>query len=382
MENCNLFPGNVRLASSPKRSNESEFEFFSRYDSTEMAEARNRLNEWFRAWPEPRQQEVKQRLCGKKENWYGTCFELYLYHKLTSLGCTVEVEPRLAKGRTPDFLVEHEGKRCYIEALVLADDEWKTDAEADLEEKLNSYSSKDFSLCLFSTSKLTQRIRKEQLQPIIDWMNSHDVAVVETSRAPEYSKEFVLQPDGGDEYLLEVSLTPATSEFRTEEDALSRELVEMSSLGGARSGPIDHGLRERIREKRRRYDPFVLDAPLLIAVNTIAHVPRMDWALYGTPTATLRLDKSTGGIVAVSESMSKDGRWLISEKGKDRLRAPHLLGVWNFVLAHPSNPSPTVCLYTNPYVDWSKVKNLPSPVFLGQYTQVTDERNLKHVEGP
>ena len=223
-------------------------------------------------------------------------------------------------------------------------------------EKLNSYSSKEFFLSLFSTSNLTQRIRKERLQPIVDWMNTHDVAVVATSKAPEYSKEFVLQPDGGDEYHLEVSLIPATSEFRREADVLSRELVGISSLGGARSGPIDHGLRERIREKRKRYDPSVLDAPLLIAVNTIAHVPRMDWALYGTPTATIHLDKSMGGIVAVSESMSKDGIWLMSEKGKDRLRASHLLGVWNFVLAHPSNPSPTACLYTNPYVDWSEVK--------------------------
>ena len=340
------------------------------------------MNEWFRAWPEPRQQEIKQRLRGEKENWYGACFELYLHHKLKGFGCKVEVEPRLAKGRTPDFLVEHEGKRCYVEALVLADEEWNTDAEADLVEKLNSYSSKDFFLCLFSTSNLTQRIRKEQLQPIVDWMNSHNVAVVEGSGVPEYSKEFVLQPDGGDEYPLEVSLIPAASEFRTEEEALSRELVGTSSLGGARSGPVDHGLRERIREKRRRYDPSVLDAPLLIAVNTIAHVPRMDWALYGTPTATIHLDKSAGGIVAVSESMSKDGIWLISEKGKDRLRASHLLGVWNFVLAHPSNPSPTACLYTNPYVDWSEVRNLPSPIFLGRYTQVTDGRNLKYVEGP
>ena len=340
------------------------------------------MNEWFRAWPEPRQQEVKQRLRGEKENWYGACFELYLHHKLKGFGCTVEVEPRLAKGRTPDFLVEHEGKRCYIEALVLADDEWKTDAEADLEEKLNSYSSKDFSLCLLSTSKLTQRIRKEHLQPIVDWMNSHDVTVVEATETKEYSKEFVLQADGGDAYPLEVSLILVPPELRTEEEAILRELVEMSSLGGARSGPIDHGLRERIREKRRRYDPSVLDAPLLIAANTIAHVPRMDWALYGTPTTTIHLDKSTGGIVAVSESMSKDGIWLISEKGKDRLRASHLLGVWNFVLAHPSNPSPTACLYTNPYVDWSEVKNLPSPIFLGRYTQVTDGRNLKYVEGP
>ena len=74
----------------------------------------------------------------------------------------------------------------------MVDEEWNTDAEADLVEKLNSYSSKDFFLSLSSTSNLTQRIRKERLQPIVDWMNTHDVAVVETSKAPEFSKEFVL----------------------------------------------------------------------------------------------------------------------------------------------------------------------------------------------
>ena len=381
MENCKLFPGNVQLDSSPKRSNESEFEFFCRYDSSDMEEARNRLNEWFRVWPQQRQQEVKQRLCGEKANWYGACFELFLYHKLTSLGCTVEVEPHLANGRTPDFLVKHEEKRCYIEALVLADDEWQTDAEADLVEKLNSYSSTDFFLSIFSTSRLTQRIRKKQLQPIVDWMNSQDVIVVEAPENGECCKEFILQPDGSDAYTLEVSLIPVIPEFRTAEEASSRALVGIPSLGGADSYPVDGDLRERIREKRKRYDTSVLDAPLLIAVNTIAHVPHMDWALFGTPTADLRVDKRTREIVDVSESVKKDGIWLISKDGKDRLRASHLLGVWNFVLAHPSNPNPAACLYTNPYVDWSAVKNLPSPVFLGHYTQVTDERNLKYVEG-
>ena len=381
MENCKLFPDNVRLDSSSRRSSESEFEFFSRFDSTEMEEARNRLNEWFRVWPEPRQREVKQRLCGEKANWYGACFELFLYHKLTSLGCTVEVEPHLANGRTPDFLVEHQEKRCYIEALVLADDEWQTDAEADLVEKLNSYSSTDFFLSIFSTSSLTQRIRKEQLQPIVDWMNSQDVIVVEASEHGECCKEFILQPDEGDPYPLEVSLMPVDSESRTDEEASSRELVGIWAFGGARSYEVDRRLRENIRKKRNRYDTSVLDAPLLIAVNTIAHVPHMDWALFGTPTADLRVDKRTREIVDVSESVKKDGIWLISEDGKDRLRASHLLGVWKFVLAHPSNASPAACLYTNPYVDWSAVKNLPSPVFLGHYTQVTDERNLKYVEG-
>ena len=387
-----IFSRGERTDVSNKLPNESWFRFLERSGLPEMEEARNRLDRWFHVWPAPRKEDTLNKLRSRRtDTSHGAMFELYLHYKLLDLECSVEIERPVTVSNNreplhPDFFVQYEDARCYVEAFV-ASDKWYSDAEADslarLEKELNKHHSKDFFLGITLSRVPEQSLRYRKLiRPIIDWMNSQDPGISEADYptqpfALRLGNDTSLVPvppeygwDNPDAIILEVELGPVSPEWRTDDCARNRPLVAfITPLDGSR----DHGhaqLKERIRDKVSKYPE--LDAPLVVAAGMM-WIPsniELGFSFYGRPTESFSQSES-GEFVPPGTSVTPDGIWLRKESGRYFPRAPHLLGVWRFDAPLPNNPSPRTCLYTNPYAK-DLVKSLPSPIFSGYYTYFTE----------
>ena len=387
-----IFSRIERTDVSNKLPNESWIGFLERSGLPGMEEARNRLDQWFRVWPDNRKDDALNKLKARRaDTSHGAMFELYLHHKLLDLGCSVEIErPVMVEGThellRPDFFVEYEDARCYVEAFV-SSDKWYSDAEADslahLKKELNKHHSKDFFLAVTLSRVPEQSLPYRKLiRPIIDWMNSQDP---EKGEAEYPTQTFALRLgndasllpvpaefgwENPDAIVLEVELGPVSPEWRTDDCARIRPLVgHITPLDGSR----DHGhaqLKERIRDKVSKYPE--LDAPLVVAAGmmwTPSNV-ELGFSFYGRPTASFSHSES-GEFVPLGTSITPDGIWLRRENGRYFPRAPHLLGVWRFDAPLPNNSSPRTCLYTNPYAK-DLVESLPSPLFSGCHTYFTE----------
>ena len=309
----------------------------------------------------------------------GSDFEGILDSRMRDMGITIlarEPETELPDGKTPDFLVEYGGLKCYVEALALESDLVKTDAEDDLVASLNAHKSTDFFLliCAKPPNRLQRRLRRDTVLPIIEWMNSQDVeAIPDKPRLDLNSlpkKEFDLNG-----YRLKATLIPVSREYRTEQFAQERDLVGGQMLTST-TRSIGDTARERVRQKCKRYTSRNLGGiPLVVAINDFLFI-HMVAELYGTPVTTVYSNRNTGEFVGAVNSILHDGIWHRVEKGQPVLQAQHLLAVWHFTYAHANNPDAQNCLYTNPFVDVPS--KLPAPFFYGQHTQFPDGKLEYH----
>ena len=312
----------------------------------------------------------------------GGDFEVFLDARMLDMGITIlarEPETELADGKTPDFLVEYGGIRCYVEALALDSDLGNNDAEDDLVVSLNAHKSTDFFLFLSAghRSRLPKRLRRDAVLPIIEWMNAQDVEAIPDNpdlgldRLPE--REFDLSG-----YHLRVALIPVSRKYRTEQAAQERDLVGVQMLGGTTLHGIGDAVRDRVRQKCKRYTPRNLgNVPLVVAINDF-RFSDMAAELYGTPITTLQFNTLSGEVVDTVDSIKCDGIWCRVEKGLLMPQAQHLLAVWHLKSAHANNPDAPNCLYTNPFVDVQA--KLPAPFFYGQHTQFPDGK-LEYRDG-
>ena len=69
-------------------------------------------------------------------------FEDFLERRMESLGLSVVKEPKLPNGRTPDFLVESEGLKCYVEATA------RPDVRDQILDAFDGYGRKSPTRCL------------------------------------------------------------------------------------------------------------------------------------------------------------------------------------------------------------------------------------------
>lgn len=199
-------------------------------------------------------------------------FEEFLDARMLDMGITIlarEPETKLSDSKTPDFLVEHNGLNCCVEALSLDPDLGNTDAEDDLVASLNAHKSTDFFLFLSTRhwQRLHNRLPRTSVKPIIDWMNSQSVDKIPESpgggRDHLPVKEFNLRG-----YTLEVMMLPVSKKHRAMEEAQERDLVGVQMLGGVSVHGVGDATRERIRGKYRRYTPDNLGGvPLVVAIN-------------------------------------------------------------------------------------------------------------------
>lgn len=118
------FEAKTRTDTSPSK-NESTYEFLDRVSGPVWDRLRSLINQWMADFPDPitKKQLLGNIQSGDNTGFIGALWELTLYNALVGDGYEVTPEPIMGDNSQPDFLVEGHGKRFYLEATVVGDDE-------------------------------------------------------------------------------------------------------------------------------------------------------------------------------------------------------------------------------------------------------------------
>ena len=116
-----LFDRRLRTDESRREDNEGIFVFLGRSARPSSSEVRQLLGDWLSHVPEgPDRNQLRGALANRKhdESFESGFWELYLHEAYRRSGYMVTIHPDLPDERThPDFLVEGNGRRFYLEAV-------------------------------------------------------------------------------------------------------------------------------------------------------------------------------------------------------------------------------------------------------------------------
>ena len=116
---ASLFGQYQRTDPSPKRHSESAYQFGDRSARPKVSAVRALFESWFGAYPKAQQAELQGRCLA---DFYAAFFELFLYSYFTNGGYAVTPHPQVASStKKPDYLVEKDACRFYLEAITARD---------------------------------------------------------------------------------------------------------------------------------------------------------------------------------------------------------------------------------------------------------------------
>ena len=352
-----IFSSYDRTDASPKRGDESDFEFLDRSARKEICNVREALEEWISHYPVDQQHEVVRRIQSRDlTNFRSATFELLLYVYLTRQGWVLEPHPVLENNKTtrPDFLAANSrGQRFYLEA-VLASQVNDTDPAGEARKQavfdsLNKVGHTNFTVALTSnglpsTQPSGAKIRNE----LIDWLNTLDPAHVLASHRGENNDPLPERVFEHEDWELKVTPIPILPERRGQQKCLIQGISGEGQL-------IDDWtpIRNAIRRKGKRYGS--LDLPLVVAVNIDSFIlDRIDemQALYGQEQYFLGVRDLQADPESAEPRFerSSNGAW----HGPTGPRSKRVSGAWIFNDLTPYN----ICsrrhtLYVNPWANYS-----------------------------
>jgi hypothetical protein len=127
-----LFDEIERVYYGPANHNEKPFNYFQRSARKDISIIRNKLNEWFKEYPEAEKKSFKNSF---KKQFDDCFFELFLFKFFQNLGFNILVHPKLERTtKRPDFLITKENLELYVEAKIVKD---KSTQQENLERKMN-----------------------------------------------------------------------------------------------------------------------------------------------------------------------------------------------------------------------------------------------------
>ena len=282
-------------------------------------------------------------------------FENYLLEHMSEIGMICKRNPELENASTPDFLVEHDGKRCYVEATHLrGPDEFREKrGEEELRKLLDANVPKGWTIVLEyphdETKRLTNQISKA------DRGISHIVDCLQDAEHPREEERRLELPIGGVRVDIHACPDPTAAESRV-------AWIKSDSWSGS-PGKRRENLRRKLKLKYDKYTPepdSLGDVPLIIAVFVeVIDRREMFEALYGTRTPYLTLDRNTYKVLESCTRTENDGVWLNGKGGELKIHNNHLAGVWHF--RSMKDPRMPALLFHNPYTsDISSI--IPDPI--------------------
>ena len=290
-------------------------------------------------------------------------FEDYLLEHITQMGMTAIRNPELKNGSTPDFLVEHEGRSCYVEAThIEGPDEFREKrGEKELRELLDENAPSGWIMNLRyphdEGGRLNDPISKRDrgIKQIVDWLSGMKP-----------------NPEGEEKYL-ELMVKGIRVSILVEPDPTAEKNRVGWSKGSIQGGPV-RKRHEKLRgELKGKYDKYTAgsqslgEIPLVIATfNQTINKQEMSEALYGTRLSYITLSGDTGRPLTAGTETMIDGVWLNNRSGEQEYRNKHLAGVWHFrAMEDPKRPA---LLFTNPYgQDINSV--IPKPILEDKATE-------------
>lgn len=357
-----LFDDFARTDAAPMRHADSSFAFLNRSSWQVCDRDRQLYEQWFSHIPADQQKSIRGRFVSElDEQHLAACFELLLHEILIRLGCDVKVEPDIIGiGQSPDFLVTSGDRRVYVEATALRARQSR-DGDPGLEghvyDWLNKIKNPDFMLDIETEGQLVSLPKRESVvRPFKDLMGAyHSDDVLLMTHDGEAWWEAPSKKIRIGNWTLTGELVPKRPERRG--DGTGSTIRTYPAESWSSPGPT---LARKIVRKVSQKHASKLDAPFLVAVNTTDGFfdvkSEMLQVLLGD---TLTGSGTTREFVAPGVRRVEDAVWI---RKTGELRYPRLHGVWVFVGAASSNPSPAgqrSYLYVNPFVD----TNLPASLY-------------------
>lgn len=305
-------------------------------------------------------------------------FERFLGRHMESLGLSVAKEPVLPNGRTPDFCVEFEGVKCYVEATS------RPEIEYQILDAFEGFGRKPYTLfisVLQSREKVHLNARRKTAAGIIRWVDSfiNDFKIDDTESlaARERFPARTFERDG---YCWTVkSLVHFSAREMDEIDRrpgggglsfrvpVGWPVVDpVLKIGAASPCKEDvMSIRNALRGKAVRYLPIpdgIGDVPLVIAISDYGHNAVVD-ELLGVRTLPF-----SGGLPS-SLIRQDSGFWRRSTQSKRH----HVKAVWHFDRARSDNSDFTAKLILNPDEENARAI-LPAPLFSDPHTEIVSLR--------
>lgn len=349
-----LFNDGPRTRMTYKRYSESGYEFLNESSLPFVAQARERIQKWFDAFPKQSKPDWHARFTDSRDTEHiGAYFELLLHEMLLRLGLDVEVHPRPpAVSKRPDFLVSDGDRSFYLEAVVLhgsLENREVTNHEEQVYDWIAELANGIVDLRLEVDGVLTQQPSKGDLRPLADLLRRFDPNDVD-SDIDEFEwldPRSLPVPISIGEWSLQVWLEPFAVGQGSAPDSPGQVTPPDSTGDDDFISPITRKLRRKAMEKRSS----ALDAPLIIAVKVMSSMhlihhdalPVMFGRLDGGRRAADRYDDTTAQRLS-------DGVWL-RRNGEVQFRNLH--GVWFFDGLTPAVSTPVgnqARLVLNPFV--------------------------------
>lgn len=274
MAHSDLFTPQERDYLGPSEIGESLFDWVDRSARLQVEQGRFALEKWYKDFPEKHRDTLRSRIhSGDDQNFESAMFELFLHQLFSRLGFEVDVEPVLAGGSRPDFLLQAEGKPlCYVEATTdrgLADRNRSTeDARRIMTEMQQHVTVPGFSLLVTKVDRGKQHPSPRRLgRQVNDWLKGLDHAAVVVSRDSHSAlPEFELC-DARSGWCIDMQAVPLK-----DPTAVPARLVGALSTGAFSLSPME--MRSVISRKMRQHATTAL--PVLVAISFLDFASRPD----------------------------------------------------------------------------------------------------------
>lgn len=366
-----LFASGSRHDASPMRPNEGIYEFLDRSAKPLFGEVRRVLNEWLADLPEELQHELAPRLRSNDQHIFESAFwELYLHTAYVRSGYHVTAHPDVpASAKRPDFMVERNGTKFYLEAVRVGTGSSQTASARRLQEVLavltRQRSDGRFVLSLVHSAvgpnALPTTSLRSQLKEWLDGLDA-DAVLDDLTHGSTYDRapKFPWNEEG---WVLAFQAIP----LRAGATGTDQSLLGISGPGEAEWVDNITGVRRVLKGKAHKYGS--LEHPLVIAVMSNTKYPTEDYefeqALFGRNLA--RPVQSGRDPRLVVEA----GHWL-TRQGWRRGDAPQVIAAsdlnpWSVTRVHPR-------LWTTLEPD----ATLPSPPgWLSRVTVAMDQTSIR-----
>lgn len=272
-----------RIGEEPASHLVSQFDYLNASARPEAALVRNKIDEWLADYPLPNRTEMIGRLRSRDDTLHRSAFfELLLHALMLRRGLRIAaIEPTLANGRSPDFLVEApDGNQFYLEAtLAFGRDNVEAGADRRMREALQAIddvNSPDFFLHLHTRGTPARPVAVGRLRKAVQrFVDNLDYdAAVQAAEAGEAPGPIWRHEEHG----AHLRIQPVPKNIRRAE---GRAIGGRMLPGGLVNPEV--AIKSAVEGKAGRYGD--LDLPLIVAVNALeefASITDAIDALFGT----------------------------------------------------------------------------------------------------
>ncbi|KAB1658164.1 hypothetical protein [Pseudoclavibacter sp. CFCC 11306] len=332
-----IFSSSARTDGSPRRANETMFNFLDRTGLLYFEPVRDLLEAWVSDVPAEARGGIVGNLSSGDDKFYSALWELYLYKVASGSADHVEFHPDVTgTSRHPDFLV-HGATSYYLEAVAVgrrpervATERRLRDVEAVLDRVRVTGVTLNFEHHQVGSKPIRAAKLRDQLLRWIDRLNADDLALQRDEFRPgAHRPTYEFEDEGW--YLAFEALPTARG--------TSRKSPLIGIRGDGRAKGVDNktGLRRVLDAKSSRYGTS-LPYPLVTAIFSNTDFPTRNYdiseALYG-------LSALPPASVTDHIDLNADGHWR-TKTGWRRSHNPNVIVAAGLTLHNLTSVTPTL----------------------------------------